>query len=213
MRPPTFTPPYDSPIEEVFAYAIVKYLDADVDFHTQYPVETLCGRFRLDFVAEVGARKVGFECDGAEFHDEGHDEWRDAMILGDHKVDAIYRLRGTDIHRRLDDCLHLLARLEPELFSERGRMNLRTLATPRLREFEWDEAGKGPDVLMVSWPALPDEPSSRDELVRIFVRNRSAIAGVGREQFWLKLYRFAVAHGGGTLESVMHASRTTVGAF
>src|SRR5262245_54692335 len=124
MRPPTYRPPYDSPIEDLFAQAIVKRLHPDADFIPQYEVETIAGRFRLDFVALHAGRRVGFECDGAYFHHNKPDEWRDAAILGDNLLDSIFRLRGADIHNHVDTCLHLIALREPVIFSERGRQNL-----------------------------------------------------------------------------------------
>ena len=33
--PPTYDPPYDSPIEDVFAWSIVKYLERTVIFEKQ----------------------------------------------------------------------------------------------------------------------------------------------------------------------------------
>lgn len=69
MRPPIYSPPYASPIENDFAWHIVKYLDESVSLLNQYPVETICGLFIVDFVAVTSeGRRVGFECDGKEFH-------------------------------------------------------------------------------------------------------------------------------------------------
>lgn len=79
-----YQPPYDSPIEDAFAYYFVmKYAAEDVDLTTQVEASTICGKFRLDFVlcAREGFR-AGVECDGKDFHNPSRDEWRDAMILG-----------------------------------------------------------------------------------------------------------------------------------
>jgi hypothetical protein len=133
-EPPTYLPPYDSPIEDIFAYHAVKYLDPSITFAPQDSVQTICGMFRLDFVAytSTGA-SIAFECDGLDYHEEGRDEWRDSLILGDAKVDAIYRLPGKAIFHCIDDLLYVVSQFNPELFSERGRINLETLSSLEAR--------------------------------------------------------------------------------
>lgn len=131
---PKFDPPYDSPIENDFAYNIVKYLDNDVTFDKQVSVDTVCGRFRLDFIAHRSRRRIGFECDGKEFHDNyvgcsARDRWRDALILETGVVEVIYRFPGKDLVYNINDCLFILAACEPQLFSERELINLNQLAS------------------------------------------------------------------------------------
>jgi hypothetical protein len=126
-----YRPPYDSPLEDWFAYNLDKYLSDETKFATQVEVKTFCGEYRLDFVATPFAgRSVAIECDGKEFHDESRDEWRDAMILGATDFAAIYRFQGAALHYHIHDCLYLLSRWEPGIFNERGRINLERLATP-----------------------------------------------------------------------------------
>lgn len=81
---------YESPIEDIFAWHITKYLDPSVNFYAQYPVKTICGKFRLDFLVDFRGRRIAFECDGKNFHEPGRDLWRDAMILGTEQVDVIF---------------------------------------------------------------------------------------------------------------------------
>lgn len=130
LKRPRYSPPYDSPIEDDFAHAIVKWLHPSAIWIPQLSVNTPWGQFRLDFYLEVNEKKIGFECDGRDFHQRTwwRDRWRDQMILGSGIVDVIYRFRGCDIFHRLDDCLYLASLWDPEVFSERGRLNLETLA-------------------------------------------------------------------------------------
>lgn len=100
---PLFDPPYESPLEELFALNAIKYLDDSVDFQKQVSVETICGQFRIDFVIDTGLKKVAIECDGKESHNKSRDEWRDAMILGAGAVDVIYRLRGGDLDELVEE--------------------------------------------------------------------------------------------------------------
>lgn len=125
---PAYDPPYESPIEDAFAWHVVKHLDATVAFEKQVEVGTTCGGFRIDFVAASAGRRIAFECDGAEYHNELRDECRDAMILSAGHVDAVYRLAGADLHYRMEDVLAVLVVAEPQLFSSRGRRNVEHLA-------------------------------------------------------------------------------------
>jgi len=132
----TYTPPYDSPIEDRFALHYVKYASEEVDMAPQFEVATLCGHFIIDFVLTTSeGYRVGIECDGREYHDQSRDEWRDAMILGESHVDAIYRLRGSDITYYIEDILYLMAVLDPHLFSDRATENLKVLASTEIRQF------------------------------------------------------------------------------
>jgi hypothetical protein len=53
--------------------------------------------------------------------------------MGGAAVDVLYRLRAEDIAYRLHDALLLVGRWDTALFSERGRINLNTLAAPEAR--------------------------------------------------------------------------------
>lgn len=228
MKPPAFAPPYDSPIEEEFARIAVKHLSPDADFIAQHAVDTLCGRFVLDFVVLHEHRRIAFECDGKEFHDTSRDEWRDAMILGDDRVDVIYRLRGTDIRHRLETCLHLVALRDPHIFSEAGRAQLLTLADPALRPYEWAAAPSHDVVEPIGMPVSRQISFSEDgddddetegdvsdvqerkyppEFLVMYVRDGRPSVHRKRNVFWQDLFAFAKARGGGPLDDVIAAYR------
>lgn len=93
-----------------FARHATKYFSEDISFETQFEVETIYGKFRLDFVTiDREGVVIGFECDGKEFHGPSRDEWRDAMILGTNKIAKIYRIRGCDINFRAEDIFYVLS--------------------------------------------------------------------------------------------------------
>lgn len=200
MKPPLYLPPYDSPLENDFAYQVVKYLDEVVDLQAQYHVKTICGLFVVDFVVTSSSgRRVGFECDGKEFHNTSRDEWRDAMILGSGELDAIYRLRGADIIFQLDNILFLLSRCEKELFSERGHRNLKSLVHPDVQSFEiLSEETNFHLVLGVN---------DSNPISRIHLERRYREIPAGRRQFWQTAYQFAANIGGGSLDAVMEKYR------
>lgn len=133
MKPPAFDPPYDSPIEEAFAWDLVKHLTREVEFTKQVECKTPAGDFRLDFTASLNGRTIGIECDGKEYHGTVRDVWRDAAILAACEVEAIYRFRGQDIWHRINDCMFLTCRFEPLLFRPGKFSGLRVPASDECR--------------------------------------------------------------------------------
>ena len=193
---PFYEPPYDSPLEDEFARTLVKYAGLMSSFDKQVPIDTICGRFILDFVACVNNQVIAFECDGKDFHDAYRDEWRDAMILGSGRVTTIYRFRGSDLYYHLEDCLYAVSRFDPGLFSERGLINLTKLASHEVRSYSYAD----PEHIAIAY---------RDGLTRgasfpgIIIERRSRIIPPGQPSFWASRYRFAVNCKGGTLDSVI----------
>jgi hypothetical protein len=185
----------ESPLEEDFAYHLTKYLDTTISLIPQHEVSTICGTFRIDFVAQGPAGLIGFECDGKDFHERDRDEWRDAMILGTKSVDAIYRLRGSDIYYHIEDIIYIIARWNTELFSQRGLLNLQTLAS--------DEAKNGIEEAPKSIAMVFYRDEEKSSQVEICIERRSLNSGSYKRQFWEAAYRFACEVGGGKLEEVM----------
>lgn len=125
MKNAYYNPPYDSPIEDEFALNILKYINPEVDFRAQEIIDTTHGRFIIDFVIKIDkCRVIGIECDGKDFHDQYHDEWRDSIILDESDVTEIIRIPGTDIVYHLEDILYIISKWNPEIFSERGLLIL-----------------------------------------------------------------------------------------
>ena len=193
-----YTPPYDSPIEDKFAYHYIKYASDDVDMVAQFEALTLCGRFIIDFVLLASnGKRIGIECDGREFHDESRDEWRDAMIIGEGHVDVIYRLRGCDITYCIEDILYLMAILEPCLFSTRAIENLKVLASAEIQEISKDHCN---DFYYFKHNNEVDAGFFKVEVRRRIVPN-------GQRRFWQSAYRFAKLLGGGNLDEIIEKYR------
>jgi very-short-patch-repair endonuclease len=193
-----YHPPYDSPIEDIFAYNYVKYANEDASMEPQVSVQTLCGRFILDFVLTTSdGTRIAVECDGQEFHDFSRDEWRDAMILGEKHVDAIYRIRGADLFHNIASVLYVMSVLDPLLFSSRGMTNLSSLAPNTLRKAKIE-----PDISLIDFHQSDD-----DELVRLWMYIRRIRVPHGERRFWQAAYRHALSIGGGPLDEVMQSYR------
>ena len=199
IMPVIYDPPYDSPIEDLFVRHYEKYAGPAVEFVAQKEVDTICGRFILDFlIKDEAGYRVGIECDGKEFHEESRDEWRDAMILGDGYVDVIYRLRGREINFYIEDILLLLAELEPTIFRDRAQANLGVLASPEIKELEKDHSR---DRYHFMYRNGDDKG-----FFRLEARRRSVPPGERR--FWQTAYSYAKEAGGGKLDDVIRNYRS-----
>ena len=96
-----FDPPYESRLEENFAWDLTKYLSEAAVLRKQVEAVTPFATFRLDFVAETrGGSRVAFECDGKEFHPDG---MRDQ---GTDSVSRVHKARSSIV------CHSLLSRLD-----------------------------------------------------------------------------------------------------
>lgn len=196
--PATYSPPYDSPIEDSFALHYVKYAAPDIDLIPQFKVNTLCGTFIVDFaLIDKSGYRVGVECDGKKFHEESHDEWRDAMILGENHLDAIYRIRGSDIHYYIEDVLFLLAALEPNQFNVRAASNLRGLASPEAQEVP---KGHGIDQYKFRY-------RNGNDIGFFNVEARRRAVPATQRRFWQAAHSYAVSIGGGKLDTVISSYR------
>jgi hypothetical protein len=144
---PFYEPPYAGALQDEFAWHLVKYLREDLRLQSEVAVERPGAFFALDFLVEVPMdrsdpygrlRRVAFECGGARTLADGRRLLlRDATVLASGAADAVYRLRGSDLLHHMEDVLYLVAQWEGDgdatPFSERGRINLKTLASPQAR--------------------------------------------------------------------------------
>ncbi|HYE95744.1 MAG TPA: hypothetical protein VD962_06010 [Rubricoccaceae bacterium] len=141
---PTYEPPYAGALQDEFAWHLVKYLREDLRLQGEAALEvdgpTGPAVYTVDFLLEVPqpdgtVRRVAVECGGARsLRDRERQLRRDANLLASGAVDALYRLRGSDLLHHMEDCLYLMSMWEgngpTSPFSERGRINLQTLASP-----------------------------------------------------------------------------------
>ncbi len=148
-------PPYPGAVQDELAWHLVKYLREDAHVRSEVGVEVPAGPghgpayFTLDLAVDVpvaglpgATRRVVFEA-GSPGHGalRDHDRLlrRDATVLAVGAADTVYRLRGTDLLHHMEDVLFLASQWESaadgatSLFSERGQINLRTLASPEAR--------------------------------------------------------------------------------
>ena len=192
---------FDSPLEFRFAYNLMKYLHHDTHLDTQVSVETITGTYRLDFVAHREGRKVAVECDGKDFHDEGRDEWRDAMILGAEAVDVIYRFRGRDINYHIEDCLFVVSQWEPHIFSLRGLLQLNGSASDEARHYLERNSAERSCFHNIIYKT-DSEWKYRDP-PHIFIVRNSRHNPPGDSPFWQSLFKFAQDRGGGNLDNII----------
>lgn len=193
-----YNPPYERPLEDEFAWHLVKYLNPVTALDYQVKVETACAHFWVDFVVTLGHHRVGFECgEMEEAPDEQQLRFREALLLGAGTLDVLYRFRGVDLMHHVHDCLFVASRWDPALFSSRAHVNLGTLAQEEVRACR---PGRSNDLLRVryrqprvedvyegeafQWPGMP----SAELRVRRLSRENPAA--------WVRDYERALAHYG-----------------
>jgi len=189
--------PLESPLEELFAFNLEKYLDSSINLQNQIEVETICGNFRIDFVAYSKIKRIAFECDGADYHNVARDEWRDAMILGAKAVDVIYRLRGSDLTYHIEDCLYLISKWEPEIFSQRGKINLEILASKETKSWP---INKSDTSVMITFYR---QSRGNNNPLYIFIERRLLEMPAGQRSFWKALFKYAEERGSGNLDKII----------
>lgn len=162
-----YDPPYERPLEDEFAWHLIKYLQPITGLRYQVRVETPCTNAWVDFVVEHGARRIGFEigsldADGSADAalDDDQQRYRDALVIGSGALDVLYRFRAADLLYRPHDALHLAAMWDAALFSERGRINLHTLASPEARPCQ---PRPHQTIAQVTYEAPAREAGSEDE--------------------------------------------------
>ena len=144
--------------------------------------------------------KIGFECDGKEYHDSSRDDWRDAMILGGGHVDSIFRFRGCDLTYHLEDLLFIVSRYEPNIFSKRGLLNLSNLASSfiRNRDFQLTDTS-------VLYSVISDVDDLRH---MVTVDRKHSIVSDEHTQFWMSAFLYANKFTGCDLDAVIENYRS-----
>jgi hypothetical protein len=196
----SYSPPYDSPIEDTFAYYAAKFLAPAVEVIPQVELPTPHGTFRVDFLTTT-ERKVAFECDGAEFHDAFRDEFRDALLLGYGCVDVIYHLPGAVITYYPHDALRLISLWDPVLFRPREQGIVTQLCTPAVKDIVLDRRDE-----RVLVPVAQEERPAPPFLLSIVRRVRTVPQG--RRAHWPFLFKYANERPGLGLDQLV-AARTS----
>ncbi|HLT47965.1 MAG TPA: hypothetical protein VK002_12100 [Rubricoccaceae bacterium] len=166
---PHYEPPYAGALQDEFAWHLVKYLREDARLESEVAVERPGAFFALDFLVEAPLpdgtlRRVAFECGGARTLRDGQRLLRrDATVLAAGAADAVYRLRGSDLLYHMEDVLYLVSQWEGEgagsPFSERGRINLRTLASPQAKALRLRPEQAS---VLVTYPLALDDEAGGD---------------------------------------------------
>ncbi|MHA1777470.1 MAG: UvrD-helicase domain-containing protein [Promethearchaeota archaeon] len=85
-----------TPIEQIMNDAMI---DKNITFEPQLRI----GRFLVDFLVEIGNKKIIVECDGIDFHNPFHDKERDKelKLKGYH----IIHFTGSEIYINIESCI------------------------------------------------------------------------------------------------------------
>lgn len=117
--PAILTGMYESPAEECLGERLRSMVDSTTKCQTQVWVDTWIGPFRLDLVlTDRNGRRIAVEVDGRDFHEPVRDHWRTVFVVGDKRVDVVYRVPARDLRVNLMGVLAGLASVEPLCFRQ-----------------------------------------------------------------------------------------------
>lgn len=116
-----YDPPYESDLDDAMARFLVAYLVPAASLSYRAEVWSACGTSRFDFLIDLGTRRIAMDYTDTPVNLEtALVEDNDALALGSGNVDVVLRVRRQDLEERLFDCLHVLAKWEPSLFTPYG---------------------------------------------------------------------------------------------
>lgn len=207
-QPRTDRDKLESPLEELFIENLEKYVSPFSLIHPQYQVQTIVGKFRLDFVVELKGIKIGFECDGKEFHDEYRDEWRDGFILHNGDIDTIYRFRGKDLFTFINDCIYIIYKYDPFLFNDRfAHLYSRLISTEVANYFEiCDDSYRNYENIMVHYPVNNFSGQKIGEIELMATRRNKNKFG-----HWQELIKYGLDNPGLPLDQLIEIRKSEVG--
>ncbi len=107
-----------NPLELMFINALKIHLSDQTKISFQHEVNTLAGKFSLDFILTAGNKKIAFACLGQDRDQEWRDIWIDALILGSGEIDTIYRLNNINLKEYLHDCIYMIYHHDKKFFNE-----------------------------------------------------------------------------------------------
>lgn len=190
----------ESEIERIFYSEICKVISDEIKFEPQFEINTICGKFRIDFYFELNGKRIGIECDGKEFHKGSRDSFRDSILLGDNHIDEIFRFKGKDIYYHAHKSIYMIFFLHPEFLSERGKKNLTNrlgFENRKLIEESFEEIV----VEYVTVPILFD--GNQENQLELKWKRRD------EKLFWEKTYEYIKKKGGGSLDKLIEESTNT----
>lgn len=127
--PAILTGMYESPAEECLGERLRSSVDPTAKLQTQVWVDTWVGPFRLDLVlTDRSGRRIAVEVDGRDFHDPVRDHWRTVFVVGDKRVDVVYRVPARDLRVNLVGVLAGLAVVEPLCFRQADILRWKEIA-------------------------------------------------------------------------------------
>ena len=122
--------------EHEWSWHLSTFLRQEATIQHRVCIETPFATFDIDYFIEIGGRKLGLMFGKLdEMSQRAYSAFRDALLIDAGVVDILYRFDVTAFNEHLQDCLALIARWNPELFCERGLINIERLASNAVLAF------------------------------------------------------------------------------
>ena len=128
----TYAPPYARPVDDHFAWLLVRHLHPASELTYRPIFETPLGKLQVDFLVRRAGRRIAFLLgeDGDEPRVEvtSSSFWQSVLVTTG-AADVVYSVSGRDLVARLSDALSVIAGWEPALFSADGLIGLSAAST------------------------------------------------------------------------------------
>ena len=123
-------------LEHEWSWHLTTFLCQGAEVQNKIFIETPFAEFPVDYLIELDDRRIGILFDHLdELHLRARSAFRDALLIDAGGVDILYRFNSVDFSDNLQDCMALVAKWNPELFCERGLINLERLASKEALAF------------------------------------------------------------------------------
>lgn len=148
------------PVHQLFdggwARELAKHLAPTILPTAQLAFQTPFGPYVLDLLLQLGSLRVGIKCSD-DVQPGFLGLWQDAALVGCSGVNVIYRFRSQDLRDHLEDCLFVVALSDPQLFTSRGQIILRRLASDSVQRCWFPK-----EEVTVEYPRADDDELDAD---------------------------------------------------
>ena len=122
--------------EHEWSWHLSTFLRQEATIQHRVCIETPFATLDIDYFVEVEGRKLGLMFGKLdELNQRAYSAFRDALLIDAGVVDILYRFDVRAFNERMQECLALVAKWNPELFCERGLINIERLASNAVLAF------------------------------------------------------------------------------
>ncbi len=196
-----------NPLELMFITALKIHLADHTKISLHQEVNTLAGKFCMDFILSAGNKKIAFACLGQDRDQEWKDEWIDSLILGSGEIDTIYRLNNLNLNEYLHDCIYLIYHNDKQFFNESYIFHNEQLTSQELKT-QLPLLSRTERLIIYFNATSTNSPAVTDSYILMERRNKH-----DKASYWNVLFAFAKNNPGLNLDQLMELSKKEIDLF